>query len=720
MTNPTHDCERFHVSAAAPTDPGRVLKHNDTFAVLSRAGEIDTRIGSNQGLYHGGTRFASRLRWRLEGHPLLLLSSSLLQSNVVLQVDQTNSDFHDARGALLVPYGTVHLSSSIFLREESWFQRLVVWNYGNAAIALALQVEFDSDFVDVFEVRGTHRDRRGLGLPPEIDSEAAILGYRGLDQLERRTRYGFSPPPSFLDEHGATFQLNLGVRQARELYVWVTCLLERKHHHVVAFESTLAETVTSVQNLVGEHCQVQSSNEQFNEWVSRSQSDLRMLITETPQGPYPYAGVPWFSTPFGRDAIWTALQMLWVSPDIAAGVLRFLSATQSEGFDAELDAEPGKILHEIRAGEMATLREIPFGRYYGSIDSTPLYLILAARYYEATADRVLIESIWKNLVEAMHWLDHHGDPDRDGFVEYGRRSKDGLIQQGWKDSSNSVFHRDGTPAVGPIALCEVQAYAYEARQGMALLSRALGKTEWAKQLETEAAGLRTRFDQAFWCEELSIYALALDAKKQPCRVRTSNAGHCLFSGIALPARAERMAHELFSDRMHTGWGIRTLASDEQSYNPMSYHNGSIWPHDNAIIASGLARYGFKREAARILSGMFEASLFADLHRLPELFCGFSREPGQAPTVYPVACSPQAWASGAVFMMLKAMLGMKVSATESRLSFHHPVLPPFLEHLELRNLRVGSARVDLGVHRYSDDVVISVTRKLGNVEIIMVK
>jgi glycogen debranching enzyme len=430
--------------------------------------------------------------------------------------------------------------------------------------------------------------------------------------------------------------------------------------------------------------------------------------------------VPWFSTPFGRDALWTAIEVLWLNPGIAVGVLRFLAATQARELDESVDAEPGKIIHEMREGEMAALGEIPLGRYYGSVDATPLFLVLAALYYQRTADLELVKALWPNLLAALAWMERWGDADGDGFVEYERRCKGGLQQQGWKDSRDSVFHRDGTLAEPPIALCEVQGYAYAARLGMAALARALGLDEKATELEAAAGELRQRFDAAFWCEELGTYALALDGKKLPCRVRTSNAGHCLYTGIALPQRVERLAASLMAEDMFTGWGIRTLAAGEQHYNPMSYHNGSIWPHDNAIVAAGLAGAGHKNRAAQILSGLHEASLFVEMHRLPELFCGFPRRAHQGPTLYPVACSPQAWAAAAPFMLLQAVLGMRIDACARRLTFEHPTLPRTLQDVTIGNLRVGDAEVDLRLHRYPEDVGINVLRKVGRLEVVVVR
>jgi glycogen debranching enzyme len=443
-----------------------------------------------------------------------------------------------------------------------------------------------------------------------------------------------------------------------------------------------------------------------------------MLVTQTAQGPYPYAGVPWFSTTFGRDGIITAWQCLLLFPELARGVLRFLADTQSTTCDEARDAEPGKILHEARGGEMAQMGEVPFGRYYGSVDATPLFVALAGAYYDRTGDLELIGQLWPHVEAALRWCTDFGDADGDGFTEYRRRTDRGLTNHGWKDSWDAVFHADGRLAEAPIALCEVQGYVYAAFAAAAKLSHALGYGEREREYEGRANALAERFDRVFWSERLGSYVYALDGEKKPCQVRVSNVGHCLFSRIARSCRAAQLARLLLSERFFSGWGVRTLAAEEPHYNPMSYHNGSVWPHDNALIAAGLAHYGFKEEAAQITAGLFDASLFVELNRLPELFCGFIRRPGKAPVTYPVACAPQAWSTGAPFMLLASLLGLEIDGVAKQIKFVNPMLPRFLEMVELRNLRVGDVSVDLRLERQPEDVSLRMLRRAPGIEVVV--
>ena len=393
--------------------------------------------------------------------------------------------------------------------------------------------------------------------------------------------------------------------------------------------------------------------------------------------------------------------------------------TQATETNPERDAQPGKILHEFRTGEMANLDEIPFGRYYGSVDATPLFVVLAGAYLERTGDRALLSRLWPHLERALHWVDRYGDADGDGFVEYSGRSERGLINQGWKDSGDAIFHEDGSAVEGPIALCEVQGYVWAAKRAAATIAEALQLKGRARRLQADAEKLRARFDEVFWDDALGTYVLALDGDKSPCRVRASNAGHALFAGIALETRASRLAATLLDRESYSGWGVRTLSSAERRYNPMSYHNGSVWPHDNALITAGLGRYGLTPEASRVLFSFFELSRAVDLRRLPELICGFERSPGAGPTLYPLACAPQAWAAGAVFLMLQACLGLSIRGREGQILLERPTLPPFLETLRIDDLRVGSASVDLSLSRRGPEVSVDVARSSGHVSVTVV-
>jgi glycogen debranching enzyme len=696
----------------------RVLKHGDTFAVLDRGGDIPFDDPSVHGLFHAGTRFLSGFELRLQREPLLLLSSGVSDENV-LTVDLTNADVQDDDHD--VPHGTLHVLRKKLLWDGACYERWRVENFGPRPVDLELELSWSADFSDVFELRGMSRPARGKMREPVVRDTATELAYDGLDGVRRTTCIEIAPPPERLDGGRARFRFHLESRQCQDVEITVTCRVGDEPRPVlVGFDRAVTEARTALATYRRASCRVDSSNPRFDAWLHRSDADLWLMATETAHGPFPYAGIPWYSTPFGRDSIITALLAGWVKPDAGRGVLRYLAAHQAEELDDARDAEPGKIFHEFRLGEMAELREVPFGRYYGSVDSTPLFLMLADAYHESTGDLDLVEALWPNLLRAIAWMERHGDHDGDGFLEYGTRAGGGLVQQGWKDSHDSVFHADGAPAEGPIALAEVQGYAYAAFRAGARLSQLLGHGREAERLSACADTLADRFDAAFWCEDLQTFALALDGRKRQCRVRTSNAGHCLYTGIARPERARAIADGLLARDMFSGWGIRTLSTRERHYNPLSYHNGSVWPHDNAIIGLGLARYDLKGHAARVLEAIFEGSQLVAHHRTPELYCGFERRSGQGPTLYPVACAPQAWAAASVFGLLRAVLGLRVQADPPRLTFDRPVLPRFLDEIVLDGLIVGSERVTVRLHRYPDDVGVNVARRTGPVAVTVVK
>jgi glycogen debranching enzyme len=717
MTSEPASPDQFYIPATSSIleRRPRTLKHGNMFGVFDHCGDIAFGEGSADGLYRRDTRHLCELRILLNGRTPMLLSSILQDDNGVLRVDLTNPDFF-IDGRLDLPRDTIHLVRSKFLWNDACYERLGIRNFGDTPRHLTVSMAFKSDFADIFEVRGHKRERRG-DTHTDVSPDRVTLVYRGLDALTRRTVIRFDPVPAELTASRAVFRLDLPSQGKTSVFCTISCeddlprsLSPRR------FFTCLREAHRALRVSSGRAAAIETSNQIFNEVMCRSVADLYMLITDTPQGPFPYAGIPWFSTVFGRDAIITAIEMMWIDPAVAKGVLKFLAATQAREFRPEADAEPGKILHEMRSGEMARLGEVPFALYYGSVDSTPLFVMLAGRYFEYTGDLETVRELWPHIEAALAWIDGPADRDADGFVEYAAARETGLANQGWKDSADSVFHADGSDAPGPIALCEVQGYVYAAKRHAAAIAAALGLDARSDALRQAAEGLRSRFEAAFWCDDIGTYALALDGRKRPCRVRSSNAGQLLLCGIVSDARARQVADQLLGAAFFSGWGIRTLAASEARYNPMSYHNGSVWPHDNALIGLGLAQYGLKPHLQRLLSGLFDAAAHMELRRLPELFCGFRRSPRKGPTLYPVACSPQAWACAAPLALLQACLGLEVDGAAASLRFRQPRLPTFLNEVIVRALAAGDSRLDVLLRRYGADTSVNVLRRTGSADV----
>ncbi len=713
--------DRYYIAATSSMiDPQRlILKEEDLFGVFDRFGDILPMGKNEQGLYYEGTRFVSYCELRIGGLRPLFLSSSVDEEDLVLTVDLTNPDLY-SKGRLVIKKDTVHIMRSKVLFERKCLDFIRIRNFGLQPVELSLDFSVDADFKDIFEVRGLKRKKRGRLFPPEYGDRGMALAYEGLDGVRRVTSLAFSRPPDAVRAKSFSFKIDLPPGGREDLLVTIGCGTVDEQQGGSSFDETVRKARRKLARKTRNCTEIYTSNEQFNESLKRALSDINMMLTETDCGLYPYGGIPWFCTPFGRDGIITALEVLWINPELAKGVLLYLSARQARELDRTKAAEPGKILHEARGNEMAALEEIPFGLYYGSVDSTPLFLMLAGAYWRRTGDRALISGIWENIEAALLWMEKYGDVDGDGFLEYVPHKR-GLRNQGWKDSHDSIFHRDGSLAEGPIALCEVQGYQYAAKREAALLAGVVGKADLAQKLEREAEELRERFNAAFWDDELGAYVLALDGAKRPCRVLSSNAGQVLFTGIADPAKASRVAETLTSDGMFSGWGIRTIGSREALYNPMSYHNGSVWPHDNAMIAHGMSSYGLREHFIKVFTGIFDASLFMEFQRLPELFCGFRRRSGAPPTLYPVACVPQTWAAGSLLLMLQASLRLAFEADKGRIIFRQPVLPGFLKQVVLKNLTVrGKKGVDLLIRRYGEDVTIEVLRKPEDVSVLIIK
>lgn len=708
----------FYIPMTGPSArPRRTLKHDDTFVVLDSHGDIGASAGGPDGLFNSDTRYLARLELLLNDMQPLLLGSNLRNDNSGLTVDLTNPDIYDGE-RIVFHKDTIHIVRTTFLWRGTAYQRIGLQNHGEQAASVALSLRFDNDFADLFEVRGERRERRGTGASELADPATVVLSYTGVDDIVRTSRLHFAPRPTRLTVNSAVYQIDLPPQQTTEIFLTVSCNKPETERPVAFYRGLLAHR-REMRRAWSHTTSIETSNDVFNEVLCQSMADLNILMTQTPQGRYPYAGIPWYSTTFGRDGLITALQMLWIDPGIARGVLRRLAAFQAKTVDPLSDAEPGKILHEMRGGEMAALREVPFERYYGSVDSTPLFVLLAGLYVERTGDESILKELWPAIEAALGWIDGPGDPDGDGFVEYRRASEQGLANQGWKDSFDAIFHADGTLAEGNIALAEVQGYVFAAKRAAARCARALGLTDRAGELDRAAERLACRFEESFWLPDMGTYALALDGRKRPCEVRTSNAGQLLFTGMVREDRARLVAADLMRPAFFTGWGIRTVALGEARYNPMSYHNGSIWPHDNALIALGLGRYGLKHSVEQVFKGLFDAASYMDLRRLPELFCGFRREPRRGPTLYPVACLPQAWASATPFTLLEAALGLEFDPARSEIRLRNPRLPAFLNEMILRRLHLGESTVDLRLRRHDEDVSVEVLRTQGHVQVSMV-
>lgn len=686
--------------------PRFTLKDGDTFLLADALGDVHDH---QDGMFTNDTRVLSRFELSIANRPVSLLGAAVSPDNTTFTTHLTNRPL-PALGERVIPQGVIHIERRRLLSGGRLYERLTLTNFSEQPAEVAIRFSFAADFVDIFEVQGHVRAARGHALPGELSEQCVKLAYRGLDDVVRTTHLQFSRVPVSLSCETAEFRMDLEHDTVACLYVEIgagreECPSRERYDRASQLITYAArEWALAAGSL-------QTSGRLFNQWVDKARSDLALLTTFLSTGPYPYAGIPWFSTQFGRDAIITALQTLWLDPSLAAGVLRFLASTQATETSSFRDSEPGKILHEIRRGEMAALREIPFGRYYGGVDTTPLYVILAGAYEDRTGDPRLVNEIWANLLAAIGWIEERLDRSATGFLDYTRGEKSGLANQGWKDSEDSIFHADGRLPQGPIAVVEVQGYACTALETIAKLAAARGDRGRSSEWASRAQRLRAAIEAHFWMPEMNFYAIALDGEGAQCRVRASNAGHLLFCGIPSAERALAVCSELLSKPFCSGWGIRTLRDGEARYNPMSYHNGSVWPHDTAICAAGIARYGDRAHAVKILADVFEAANQFSM-RLPELYCGFARDGAQSPVPYPVACLPQAWASGSMFMLLQASLGIRIDGARREVHIDRPLLPQGIESLRVRALPVGTARIDIEFHRLGDEVAAT---PFGHVE-----
>ena len=695
-----------------------VLKDGEVFLCARPDGDIRAARVSGEGLYASDTRFLSEFRLELGATSPVALSYSTERAHSAT-VNATNATLR-ADAQLSVPQQSLDMQRTLVVAGRL-YHLTELSSFLREPVTLTLSLALAADFADVFEVRGFPRRRaRGHALAPKALDRGLALAYVGEDEGFRETIVEFDPKPDELvlesERASASWELELRPRRTVSLLATVEPSTEGRRQRRRALGTSTARLRTADREWREECTRIESDNELFDKLIATSVADLHALLTPVGDGEIVAAGIPWYVAPFGRDSLLTALEALSLNPELARSTLLALAALQAGDDDPWRDAEPGKIPHELRRGELARAGIVPHTPYYGTADATPLFLLLAGSYFRWTQDSQTMKALRPALDAALRWIDDHGDADGDGFIEYERRSKGGLRNHGWKDSHDSVMHADGTLAEGPIALAEVQGYVYLGKLRAADVYEALGASEVAERLRGKAAELRAEFEERFWDPQEESLALALDGEKRPVKSVTSNPAHCLYCDMLDPPKAESVARRLMEPDMFCGWGIRTLSSRSPAYNPMSYHNGSVWPHDNAIAAAGFKRYGFDDAAERIATALFDVASSARDYRLPELYCGFDRDGSGFPVSYPVACIPQAWAAAAPFMVLQAMLGISARAPEGDLKINRPTLPGWLSRLELHDMKVGGSRVSLAFERDGEITGVSLLKREGSIKV----
>jgi len=685
------------------------LKHDDCFGLFNEIGDIDAEARTESGLYRAGVRHLSRLTLTINSFRPLLLAATPREDNVLLTVNLTNPDLRGEGGRVVLARGTLHITRTRFIWNGVCHEMIKVRNFALTTVSVELAIRFGSDFENIIDVRAQRRIDAGRARFERVERDSVTQGYLGADEVVRETVVDCHTAPDAISPDSLRYRLQIGSRGEKTIALAIGCRSANNPVQIAGYARSLAAAEELARTEGRPPTQVDSTDTAFNSWLQRSAADVGMMLTATPHGRIPTAGLPWLDAAFGRDAILTALETLWMWPQIARNVLKYLAATQSADSFPANGAEPGKILNEARGGDIAP-------NYFG-VDTTPLFVMLAGAYYARTADLDFVAELWPAICSALSWIDVYGDVDADGFVE--SRARPGHPPpHGWKSSPDAVFHADGRVAQGPLALCEVQGYVYAGKLGAARIARSLGEMPRAIALVEAAQELQAKFNASFWCPDIETFAPALDGEKQRCCVRTSNPGHCLYTGIAHAERGRQVIANFGDEQMFSGWGVRTVAESELRFNPMSYHNGSVWPHDNALLAAGAARYDDKTFALRVLTAQFEAAKQFDLLRLPELICGFRRRGREAPLQFPVACSPQACSAASPFLLLQSVLGISIDALDRQVVLAHPVVPEGFEEIRVKNLEVGEASVDFTVRRHAGSVSVSVERREGKLDLVI--
>ena len=704
-----------------------VIKDADLFFLTNPDGTVPLEEGHGLGLYYHDCRYLNGYEIRLAGMRLAPLAATASRGFM--------AKFDLANLKMKVPNGQVLQREEIEVRWHRILDSqipalddmLTVQNFARQPAEFSVALTFRADFEDVYVVRGALPPSPELVQIPVLANDMLQFRYEGKDGLSRRLSIHFTPVPDLID--GTTVQYRFRLASRERTQVRLSLVIEETKARDVSMPAYRQPEVQDLEaklqdasdKWLASVTDIFSDSQLLEELIDRSLRDLRVLRMKLDEQYFFAAGVPWFATLFGRDSLITAWQMLAYDPSISAHTLRLLASYQGRRIDEWREEQPGKILHELRVGEAAHIGLIPHTPYYGSIDATPLFLMLIGRHAAWTGSLALFDELHEPIDRALAWMSRYGGIDTESYLTYAGGPDSVLENQGWKDSGDAIVKKDGTLAASPIALVEVQGYAYQALLGMADLYERAGEHSRAQDLQRQAVALRQRFNKDFWMAERQCYALALEREGRPVTVISSNPGHALWAGIADEEKASLTADRLMSADMFSGWGIRTLSEHETSYNPLGYHLGSVWPHDTSLIAGGFRRYGFDHHAVRAFEGLVKAASHFRSYQMPELFSGFSDTEYDTPVSYPAANHPQAWAAGAIPYMVQTILGLTPAAFEHQLIVRRPVLPEFADEIEVQRLRVGDAEVDLRFERRPDESVrVEVLKKRGRLDVIVIR
>ncbi|HEY1940272.1 MAG TPA: glycogen debranching N-terminal domain-containing protein [Candidatus Angelobacter sp.] len=714
--------------AKAGTEPRNVaravvIKGGDLFFLTEHNGQVPAGNQDGFGLYYHDCRFLDGYGIQIAGTPPNVLVSSANQGSIV-KFELTNQKLQLSETKSVRPqtFG-IALQRIIDGDQLTIHDVFIIDNYDVQTHELPLSFNFHSEFEDIFEIRGLHPKNIGRENRPEWRDGVLVLSYSGADQVNRRLEIHFEPKPQQSSEQSAEYRLRLQAGERQQLKLSFRVIESRQQPGTPARLNSNPDRVAGgidqqAKDWLSSYAEVHTDNVALNDVMKRSLLDLGILKSVLDGHVFFAAGLPWYGALFGRDSIISALQTLAYEPQIAEHTIRLLAKHQGTKTDDWRDEQPGKILHELRRGELANLNEIPQTPYYGSVDSTPLFLVLVGEHANWTGDLQLFNDIRDHVDKALEWIDKYGTDGTGKYLSYATKSSHGLGNQGWKDSGDSVMNADGSLATAPISLVEVQGYVYRAKLLIADLFARAGENANATRLRSEAADLKKRFNRDFWLKDKQFYAIALQKGGNPASVISSNPGQALWAGIVDDeAKATAVMQHLTAQDMFSGWGIRTLSQQERRYNPIGYHLGTVWPHDNSIIAAGFRRYGFDSQAVQVVEGIVNAAQYFEHQRLPEVFAGFSQEQFSIPVRYPVACHPQAWAAGSVPFMISSLLGLTADAFNGRLRVVRPVLPRSINQLEFNRIKIGDSTLDLSFQRTrTGDVQVNVRNHTGKIKV----